>query len=83
MLWDALIDAKQNYYREVNYKQLALGGLNGVQAVVSTRGLEKAFPGLADPAKKAAFIEALDDEVAANKRAADDNAQRAGPPHEP
>jgi carboxyl-terminal processing protease len=76
MLWDALIDAKQNYYRDVNYKQLALGGLNGIQAVVSTRGLEKSFKGLADPAKKATFIEALDDEVAANNRAADDNSER-------
>ena len=76
MLWDALIDTKQNYYREVTYKQLALGGINGLQAIVSTHGLEKAFPGLADPVKKAAFIEALDDEVGANKRAADDNSER-------
>ncbi|HET6247792.1 MAG TPA: S41 family peptidase [Tepidisphaeraceae bacterium] len=76
MLWDALVDAKQNYYREVTFKQLALGGLNGVQAVVSTSGLEKAFPGLADPVKKAAFIQALDDAVAANGKADDDNSQR-------
>ena len=76
MLWDALIDAKQNYYRDLTYKQLALGGLNGIEAVVSTRGLEKAFPNLADPQKKATFVATLDDEVAINKRAADDNAER-------
>ena len=76
MLWDALVDAKQNYYREVTFKQLAMGGLNGVQAVVSTSGLEKAFPGLADPIKKATFIQALDDEVAENNKADDDNNQR-------
>ena len=76
MLWDALNDAKQNYYREVSYKQLALGGLSGIQAVVSTRGLENSFAGLADPAKKAAFIATLDDEVANNKKANDDNSAR-------
>lgn len=76
MLRAALEDAKQNYYREINYKQLALGGLNGVLAVVSTPGLDKAFPGLADPVKKSAFIKFLDDEVAANNQAGDDNSQR-------
>ena len=76
MLWDALNDAKQNYYREVTYKQLALGGLSGIQALVSTHGLENAFSGLGDPAKKAAFIETLDDEVANNKKADNDNAAR-------
>ncbi|MDB5290489.1 MAG: hypothetical protein JWL69_1730 [Phycisphaerales bacterium] len=76
MLWDALIDAKGNYYRDVTYKKLALGGLNGLQALVSTKGLEKAFPKLADPAKKATFVEALDEAVASNKAAADDNAEK-------
>lgn len=76
MLWDALVDAKRNYYREVNYKQLALGGLKGLQALVSTQGLEKAFPGLDDPAKKASFIEVLDDAVAENNNATDDTSQR-------
>ncbi|MDB5301109.1 MAG: hypothetical protein JWO87_2772 [Phycisphaerales bacterium] len=76
MLWDALIDAKSNYYRDVSYKKLALGGLNGLQTIVSTKGLEKAFPQLADPAKKAAFIEALDEAVASNKAAADDNSEK-------
>src|SRR5665213_2212091 len=76
MLWDALVDAKQNYYREVSYKQLAVGGLKGLQAVVSTKGLENAFPGLNDAAKKAAFIEVLDDAVAENNNAVDDTSQR-------
>ena len=44
VLWDALVDARQNYYREVSFRDLALGGLNGLQAVATTKGLEQAFP---------------------------------------
>jgi carboxyl-terminal processing protease len=76
MLWDALVDAKTNYYRDMNYKKLALGGLNGLQTIVSTKGLEKAFPKLADPAKKAAFVQALDEAVASNKDATGDNSEK-------
>ena len=44
MLRAALEDARTNYYREVSYKQLALGGLNGIQAVVSTPGPRTGVP---------------------------------------
>jgi carboxyl-terminal processing protease len=64
MLKDALFDARGNYYREVSYKMLAQGGLAGVRAVATTKGLENAFSGLADPEKKAAFLAAVDDGLA-------------------
>lgn len=68
-LWDALVDAKSNYYRDVSFRDLALGGLNGIEAIVTTKGLEKAFPKLGDDAKKAAFLTAIQDRIAANKDA--------------
>jgi carboxyl-terminal processing protease len=60
MLQDALINARSNYYRQVDYRDLLLGGLHGVQTLVTTRGLEATFPGLADASKKAAFLASLD-----------------------
>ena len=45
MLRTALVEARSNYWREVDYKTLMIGGLKGIQAVVTTRGLEKNFPG--------------------------------------
>lgn len=60
MLWDALVDAQRNYWRPVTYRDLLLGGIDGLRAVATTRGLEKAFTGLADAQKKAAFLAALD-----------------------
>jgi carboxyl-terminal processing protease len=69
MLWEALVDADQNYYRGVSYKDLALGGINGLRAVLTTQGLEKAFPKLADADRKAEFIAALDKAEAENQNA--------------
>jgi carboxyl-terminal processing protease len=60
MLWDALIDAERNYWRPMNYRDLLLGGINGLRAVATTKGLEKIFPGLADAQKKSDFLAALD-----------------------
>ena len=74
MLWDALVDAKENYFRDTSYKALGLGGLEGIRAVVSTRGLEKAFPKLADAEKRAEFIRVIDDQLATMK-AARENSQ--------
>ena len=48
MLWEALVDADQNYYRGVSYKDLATGGIRGLRALATTKGLEKAFPKLGD-----------------------------------
>lgn len=77
MLWDALIDADQNYYRDVSYKDLAVGGLNGLRAVVTTKGLEKAFPKLGDGAAREAFLAVIDQELAANKQANDDHEEKS------
>jgi len=55
MLYDALEDAKTNYWKDTNYKALLTGGLKGVQAVLTTKGLEKAFPNLADNNKRDTF----------------------------
>jgi carboxyl-terminal processing protease len=60
MLTTALADADAEYYRDIDYKLLASGGLMGIDAVANTKGLEKAFPALADTAKKAEFQAALD-----------------------
>ncbi len=59
MLVDALDDARGNYWREVSYKTLTTGGLKGLQALASTKGLEKAFANLGDPAKREAFLGAI------------------------
>ena len=60
MLWDAVVDAKENYFRDTSYKTLGAGGLEGVRALLTTKGLEKAFPLLADEGKKAEFLRAID-----------------------
>ena len=44
VLWDALIDARTNYYREVNYRDLALGGLNGLQPSPPPRAWKRRSP---------------------------------------
>ena len=49
MLWEALVDADQNYYRNISYKDLALGGLRGLRAVLTTKGLETASPSWPTP----------------------------------
>ena len=70
ILWDALVDARQNYYRDVSFRDLALGGLNGVKAVVTTKGLEEAFPKLADAKRRSeTFLAAIDEWLGRNKDA--------------
>ncbi|HYE17290.1 MAG TPA: S41 family peptidase [Tepidisphaeraceae bacterium] len=61
MLWNALVDARTNYYREVSYRDLGLGGLKSLRLLATTKGLETAFPNLKDEAKKAAFLAKVDD----------------------
>ena len=67
MLQEALIDADQNYYRGVTYKDLTLGGLNGVRAVIATKGLEKAFPGLSDENSRNQFVAEIDKLIEENQ----------------
>ncbi len=77
MLWDAIVDARNNYYREVSYKDLALGGINGVRTIATTSGLDKAFPKLSDASAKAAFLASLDQSAAASKEATGNGQQLA------
>jgi carboxyl-terminal processing protease len=55
MLEDAIFDARQNYWRDLTYRDLLVGGLQGVEALVTTKGLENTFPALKDEEKRAAF----------------------------
>ena len=61
MLRTALSDARNDYYREVPLRNMLIGGLNGLRAVATTAGLEKAFPNLADAERKKAFLAKLDE----------------------
>ena len=72
MLWDALVDARTNYYREVSYRDLGLGGLNGIKLLVTTKGLEAAFPGLNNAQRKTQFLAKLDEQL---ERVKNSNAQ--------
>lgn len=69
MVWDALVDARDNYFRETNYRKLGLGGLEGIRALLTTKGLEKAFPMLADSGRRAAFLKTIDDNSQAMRSA--------------
>jgi carboxyl-terminal processing protease len=65
MLREAVDNARNNYWRDIGYDTLMNGGLKGLNAVATTKGLDAAFPGLADAAKVAAFKKVIDDETAA------------------
>lgn len=60
MLWSALLAAEEGYYRDVDYSTLLRGGLTGLRALATTKGLETTFPKLADAAKKQEFIKEID-----------------------
>jgi carboxyl-terminal processing protease len=60
MLWSALQATQEAYYRDVTYLDLLRGGLNGLRAVVTTKGLESAFPNLGDQGKRELFIRDID-----------------------
>ena len=61
MLGEALEKAQKDYYREITYRALMAGGINGLKAMLTTNGLEKAFPTLGDQPKRDEFLKALDD----------------------
>jgi carboxyl-terminal processing protease len=75
MLWDSLVLAEQQYYRDVTFQDLLEGGLNGLSTMLSTPGLESAFPGLGDAQKRSAFQAGIDQCMANAKTATDDNAE--------
>lgn len=60
MLIDALQQARGHYFKDVENKNLLVGGLKGLRALATTRGLEETFPGLADASQREKFISLLD-----------------------
>jgi carboxyl-terminal processing protease len=75
MLWDSLVLAEQQYYRDVNFQDLLEGGLNGLTTLITTPGLEDAFPGLADAQKRADFQAGIDQCMSDAKSATDDTSE--------
>jgi carboxyl-terminal processing protease len=75
MLWDALVDVREQYFREVSYKTLMEGGINGLRALITTEGLGKTFAGLKDESKKAEFLATLD-ELDKQARQADEGSEQ-------
>lgn len=73
MLWEALVDAHEYYYRKADYKALTLGGLGGLRTLVTTPGLEKTFPKLGDAHWRSEFLSALDKAVQTNVSATADS----------
>ena len=56
MLRDGLLDAQQYYVQPVVLRDMLVGGFDGLTALASTPGLERAFPALSDPAARDAFL---------------------------
>jgi carboxyl-terminal processing protease len=75
MLVEALKDARTNYYRPVDYRSLMLGGLKGLQALATTRGLDQTFTGLSDDAKRSTFLAELSEQLKAADAATAGNEQ--------
>ena len=59
MLVEALEDARESYYRTTSYPELVAGGINGLQQLATTAGLDKTFPRFGDAAARADFSERL------------------------
>jgi len=69
MLENALFNARTNYYRDVNYQKMMLGGLGGLRIVLTTPALEKAFEGLKDTTKRSAMLGLIDGQTAKAEKA--------------
>ena len=63
MLREALQDARMNYYKDIKYDTLLAGGLRALRTVVTTGGMDRAFPSLGDEAKRNAFLEVVDEQI--------------------
>ena len=66
--------ADEEYYRDVTFQTLLEGGLNGLETVVTTDGLEDAFPGLKDRDQRKIFLDDIEDWKAKAELATPDNA---------
>ena len=73
MLLDALEETKGNYYKDVSYQKLTLGGLKGLAALATTPGLEKAFPTLGDKRLRDSFLDAVNQSTKAVEQATPSN----------
>lgn len=69
MLHEALVCARANYYRDVSYQKMILGGLTGLRVLITTPSLDRTFAGLHDGKKLAEFLGAIDASVAQAERA--------------
>ncbi|MGD0390698.1 MAG: S41 family peptidase [Tepidisphaeraceae bacterium] len=76
MLYNALELAAQEYYRDVTLQNLLQGGLNGLETVVTTDGLEDAFPGLKDPDQRKILVNDIEEWKAKADVAGADDAGR-------
>lgn len=63
MIPGAMQDTVENYYRDVNYRTLSLGGLQALRLLVTTPGIDMAFPRLADKASCSKFLACVDEAV--------------------
>ena len=77
MLLEAIVNAKENYWRKVTYSQMIGGGLQAIKTAVTTPALEKVFPGLMNKTMKANFLGALDAAIAQADQAKTDAEQKA------
>jgi hypothetical protein len=68
MLTDALNNARVNYYKQVEFTDLLVGGLKGLRAMATTKGLEQTFPNLGDEKKREDFVARLDKRIAEAKQ---------------
>ncbi len=64
MLFEAITNARSNYYRTVSYQKMLLGGLSSLRVVATTPALQKAFPGLADATQRQTFLAGIDQSIA-------------------
>ncbi len=77
MLIEAIVNAKENYWRKVTYAQMTGGGFQALKTAVTTPALEKVFPGLGNKTMKANFLGALDAAIAQADQAQGDAQQKA------
>jgi carboxyl-terminal processing protease len=59
MLRTAIEYARDRYYRDASYVELTNGGIEGIRNLINTKGIEAAFPSIADDDQRKAFESAL------------------------
>jgi carboxyl-terminal processing protease len=60
MLLDSIIYAERDYYRDVTLQGLLNGGIDSLRTLATTKGLDKAFPGLGNETRLKDFLWDLD-----------------------